>query len=182
MIRKLSLFCLAVTVLLSLSLNALAASIQYDLAFRHYGQLYFPWQDWRHWKAQGLAESKLDPKATSYCGAVGLMQLMPITAKGLGVNPYSPESNIQGGIKYDRQLWRSWTSIPDSNERRDFTYASYNAGLGWILKARKKAAGAKTWEPVSAALSAITGAQNAKQTQNYILHIRAFYRQLTGGR
>ncbi len=164
----------------SFSPNANALSIRYDLSLRHWGQFYFPYQDWHWGKAQAAAESNLNPDARSYCGAVGLFQLMPSTAKGLKVNPYDPEQNIMGGIRYDRQLWRIWRGIKDPGARHDFTFASYNAGPGWIIKALRKIHGAQSWAPVGAALPAVTGPGNARQTNSYIAHIRAFYKRFTG--
>ncbi len=175
MIRKLLLYCWLVLLLAWPSLSQ-AYPVQYDPAFRHWGQFYFPWDDWKHWKAQGLAESGLNPMAKSYCGAVGLMQIMAATAKGLGVNPYDFESNIQGGIKYDAQLIKYWKKIVNADDRRNFTYASYNAGTGWIIKARKLAVSDK-WEVVALKLPLVTG-KNAKQTQDYVKHINTFYWQI----
>ncbi len=174
MIRRLLLFCLAFWLLLLPSVSAGANSL--DNAFRHWGQFYFPFQDWKHWKAQGLAESGLNPRATSWCGARGIMQLMPSTAEMLGVNPFDPEGNIQGGIKYDRSLLRFWLKVPAAADRLDLIYASYNAGPGWILKAQRLA-GSCIWADVSKRLPAVTG-KNAGQTITYVKHIEAFYEEI----
>ena len=179
MIRRLLLCCLVFWLLLSPLVEAASAgTLRYDIAFKRWGQFYFPWYDWRHWKAQGLAESGLNPAAASWCGARGIMQLMPSTARMLGVNPFNSNGNIQGGIKYDRSLYRFWLKVPSGNDRLDFTFASYNAGPGWILKAQKKAAGARQWPPVAQVLRCVTGARNAKQTDDYVQHIKAFYEQI----
>jgi len=62
---------------------------------------------------QAQAESSWNPNAISSTGAIGLYQLEPGTAQTLGVNPWSVQQNIQGGLKYDAQLYRmfggSWT-------------------------------------------------------------------------
>ena len=55
--------------------------------------------------AMMYTESTLNPRATSRTGAKGLMQLMPGTAKEVGVrNPYDPRENVMGGAKYIRKL------------------------------------------------------------------------------
>jgi hypothetical protein len=74
-------------------------------------------------------ESGFNPKAVSSKGARGLMQLMPATAKSLGVeNSFDPEQNIQGGVKHFRSLMDSF------NEDISLSLAAYNAGENLVQK------------------------------------------------
>jgi len=170
MIRKLLLFCLAAFVL---PLPSVSQTAKYDQAFRQWGQFYFPWHDWHYWKAQGIAESGLNPAATSWCGATGIMQFMPATAKSLGVDARDPESSIQGGIRYDRSLWGLWRSA-GSEERLKLTFASYNAGPGNIQRAAKLVPAPPTWPAVAGALPRVTGAHSS-ETVGYVARIWFLY-------
>jgi membrane-bound lytic murein transglycosylase F len=110
----------------------------YDKLVRKYADRYG--FDWRLVTAQMYQESKFNPKAKSHVGARGLMQLMPRTAKAMGVkNVGDPASSIRGGVKYlDWLRDRFDASLPIS-ERTWFTLAAYNAGAGHVQDARRLA-------------------------------------------
>ena len=119
---------------------------RYDADFRKYAKRYFgPHVDWRWFKSQGIAESGLDPDATSEVGARGLMQIMPATYREIRKeNPHfldadQPRWNIAAGIYYDRKLYDKWHTPPAGEQRLLFTFGSYNAGYGRIYKAFKQA-------------------------------------------
>lgn len=97
--------------------------------------------DWRLLASLVYQESRFNPKAKSWAGAYGLMQLMPNTAKRFGASQKSsPEVNIKAGTKFIKWLDKNLKdSITDENERIKFILASYNAGMGHILDARRLA-------------------------------------------
>lgn len=143
---------LAVVLVLAAAVPAHAQRVvdnqdRYDDVFRKYSKRFFgPGFDWRYFKAQGLAESGLDPKARSPVGARGVMQLMPGTYAIIkkarseqfgGIE--DPEWNIAAGILYNRDLWHIWADNPDDTERLRFMFGSYNAGPGTIKRATRVA-------------------------------------------
>lgn len=113
----------------------------YDIYFKQYSRL-CGW-DWKLLAAQSYQESGFDPNAVSWMGAMGLMQLMPSTAKNVGVSEkdvFDPESNIRGAVRLISQLNSHYIGIRRESERINFILAAYNAGPGHVDDARALAA------------------------------------------
>jgi soluble lytic murein transglycosylase-like protein len=125
---------------------------RYDRLLRAAADRYMPpgW-DWHILKAMVRQESNFHPDANSRVGARGLCQMMPATAKAMGVAPGElddPAVSIRAGAKCLRRLWDRWIGTPDRPPkwtRSRFAVASYNAGITRVRRtARRK--GARTWE------------------------------------
>lgn len=127
----------------------------------HYDQYFMSYSrnirwDWRLLAAQCYQESTFDPKAVSFAGAKGLMQIMPGTADHLGIarsSLYDPEENIAAAVKYIGELQRTFADIGDHYERTNFVLASYNGGAHHIRDAmalaRRDGKNPHRWSDVS---------------------------------
>ncbi len=100
------------------------------------GALSIGW-DWRLLAAQIYQESKFDPEAKSWAGAVGLMQLVPHTAELYGArDPLDPSQSIQAGTQYLTWLDQFWADhVVDEAVRLKYILASYNVGQGHVMDA-----------------------------------------------
>ena len=83
------------------------------------------------------AESRFNPDAVSSAGAIGLTQLMPGTAEGLGVDPHDPIQNLEGGARYLAWTIEEFGSV-------ELGLAAYNAGPGTVRNAGRIPAIAET--------------------------------------
>lgn len=94
--------------------------------------------DWRMLASLAYTESNFDTTAVSWAGAKGLMQLMPRTARAMGIplgKEQNPEESIKAAVKYIAATSRSFNAIKDPEERMKFVLAAYNAGIGHVLDA-----------------------------------------------
>ncbi|HEX8558182.1 MAG TPA: transporter substrate-binding domain-containing protein [Pyrinomonadaceae bacterium] len=107
-----------------------------DLLKRHAPEV--GW-DWRLLASQMYQESRFKPDAKSWAGACGLLQLMPGTARQVGVtDAFDPEDNVRGAVRYIRWLNEFWDErVVDEGERLKFILASYNAGPGHVEDAQR---------------------------------------------
>ena len=111
----------------------------YDSLFRVYADT-VGW-DWKMLAAVAYVESKFDTAAVSNVGAQGMMQIMPITARAMGI-PEGMESNpaesVRAATHYFAYLSRLFRRVPEG-ERTNFVLAAYNAGFGHIHDAMRLA-------------------------------------------
>ena len=128
-------------------------------------------------------ESNYDPKALSPRGAMGLGQIMPKTAKELGLtvgddktsgSVWHAESNLDASARYLKKLFDKYQNEGISEkEAWSFAAGAYNAGMGNIAKAINKISHepVKTWDQVAAVLQQVTG-KYSQETIQYVNRLR----------
>lgn len=110
----------------------------YDDWFREYAKI--PGWDWRLVASQTYQESKFNPSAHSWAGAIGLTQIMPRTAREMNANPRDPRQAVEAACRY---LWKLddqlKEAVPAEDERIKFILGAYNVGLGHVEDAQRLA-------------------------------------------
>jgi membrane-bound lytic murein transglycosylase F len=110
----------------------------YDDLVKRYSEEYG--FDWRLIVALVNQESGFDPRARSFAGAVGLLQVLPRTGRDMGVtNLLDPESNIRAGLSYLSWVRERFDEDLPVRDRMWFTLAAYNVGAGHVRDARRVA-------------------------------------------
>ncbi|WP_315578462.1 transglycosylase SLT domain-containing protein [Hoylesella oralis] len=170
---------------------------RYDALFRQYAPV--ARIDWRLMAAQCYQESTFDPRAHSWAGACGLMQIMPRTAAHLGLavaDIYDPERNIAASAKYLQELGAHFSDIENPVERSYFVLASYNGGFFHIRDAmalaRKYGKSPYRWSDVAEYVQNLSrpefyrdpvvkyGYMRGNETVDYVSRIRDRYLQYRG--
>lgn len=160
-------------------------NLAYDVSIKKWASIYTPEYPWYWNKAQLIAESNLNPNADSPVGAMGVGQFMPDTwsqmQRELGfstsVTAYSAPHNIQAHAYYMRQLRSQFKKPRPEVDRHSLALASYNAGLGNILKAQAKGGNSLLYKPMIQALPLVTG-KHSKETSDYVTRIWSITKQI----
>lgn len=155
--------------------------------------------DWRLLAAICYQESSFDPKAKSWAGACGLMQLMPATAQTFGLEEtdiFDPEANVQTAAQFLNHLTMLYRDVPDKVERLNFVLASYNGGVGHVRDAmalaEKNGADKYVWDDVSEFILKLSnptyyrddvvkhGYMRGTETHNYVASVRHRFEEYSG--
>lgn len=170
----------------------------------HYDHLFMTYSrpirwDWKLMAAQCYQESTFDPKARSWAGALGLMQIMPSTASQLGLpmeKIHDPESNIAAAARYLGQLEAKFSDVPSRYEKQNFALACYNGGYNHIRDAmalaKRDGRDSHSWAEVSRYVLMLSepryyrdpivkyGYMRGSETVDYVYRIRQRWQQYSG--
>lgn len=135
--------------------------------------------DWLFLAAQAFQESGIDQSLKSSAGAVGIMQLLPRTARDMGFDDIAdPNDNIHAGAKY--MAWLRDTYFDEPNlppvVKLDFTLAAYNAGAGnvkkWRSLARSRGLDPDLWR---GNVERVSLEMVGEETYRYVRNINKYY-------
>lgn len=171
--------------LLAVYVNAATGSTMYDGMIKEATEKHLPGVDWRLYKAQLIAESRLNPNALSPAGAEGIAQFMPRTWAQMvrelqlpaTAKPTDPQYAIVAGAYYTSKKLRGWSAPRPEADRYCLALASYNAGFGNMLKAQTVAEGSAAYSDIIAALPQVTG-RHSRETRTYVRRILRTYSTL----
>ena len=158
---------------------------RYDTDIQSAVTKWWPGIDWFWWKAQLIQESRLNPDAISPVGARGLAQFMPGTWADItrqlklgNVSPHVARHSINAGAYYMIKLVNSWSSNRPHIDRWDLARASYNAGMGNILKAQKVGNNSMLYKDIIMSLPDVTG-KHSYETINYVKQIHKIKKEIS---
>ncbi len=170
------------------SCRAPGVTSAYDLEIRAAARRYLPRPYKAHpclLKSQFYVESRLDPKAVSPAGAMGVAQIMPGTLQEvrrrdrIPGSAFSARTSIRAGAAYMARQLRVWWAPRPAECRIELAWASYNAGAGNIIEAQRKSGGRRCWDGIGPHLYKVTGRHSA-ETLGYVSRIWAAWRRLKG--
>lgn len=159
---------------------------KYDVTIKKASERWMPGVPWKLLKAQLYQESKLDPTAHSPVGAEGIAQFMPATwaevsrtlgYRGVGRSMADPA--IEAAAYYMSRMKALYPTVAELEKHR-MGAASYNAGGGNILKARRLCGGTDEWEVVAKCLPKVTG-RHSTETITYVERIWRWWEMMEIG-
>jgi membrane-bound lytic murein transglycosylase F len=141
--------------------------------------------NWKVYKAQLYQESLLKADARSHVGAAGIAQFMPGTWKQMvrelrfnsKASPFTADLSIKAGAYYMAKLRRGWVEDRPEVHRHSLALASYNAGMGNIIKAQRVCGGERLYHKIIVCLPEVTG-RHSKETIGYVNRIWAYWRRM----
>lgn len=135
-----------------------------------------------------IQESGLNPRAVSSAGAKGIGQFMPDTWSMMQTTIWGGEVrdvfntsyNIRATVYYSNWLYNNWKSKRSELSRLQLTLASYNAGLGNLLKAQKLSGGSVEYHLIEPHLHKVTGG-HSNETKDYVRRVMMHSRRIDSG-
>lgn len=157
-----------------------------DYKFYKWSKHYNSPVKWELIKALCTAESGLNNKAVSSSGAVGICQVLPSTFNDIkkrtrlpnNANIKNIDHNISASVLYIKYLYSQWSNPRTELARLKLTIASYNSGLGNVLKAQHKCNNVSTYDGIIRCLPMVTGNRSI-ETTTHVKKVMYITRNLT---